>query len=293
MKRYITFIMSVLMVAMNLFFSCTAPFEFASQYSEPMIVIYGCLTDEDKNQYIRITRSSPYFQEEENQIVSDAKVTVRSSEGKHYSFEHDSAGFYVCQQSITVTPGVTFRLSVEVDFDKDGNIDLYEAEARTPSKTLVDTITVTSLSILGKHQYALNIYMQEPSGMENFYLFNFVINDSITNDMISDYIILSDQYFNGKYVNGLSIKYFDATSDKENTDNLSNVFTIRRGDRIKLKSMGIEKGYYYFISDCTTEKSGENPFFGGPPSNVITNLSKGAIGYFTSFCVLENETIVQ
>jgi len=56
--------------------------------------------------------------------------------------------------------------------------------------------------------------------------------------------------------------------------------------------LNIERAYFDFISDCSRERRGENPFFGGPPSNISTNLSAGAVGCFTSFCIEEQKTVV-
>jgi len=285
-------ILIVSITVVILFFSCTAPFNINTRDSEPVLVIYGCLTDENRNQFIRLTRSSPYFLNEENQVVSDAKVWVTSSNGREYAFQYDKNGYYVSQRRFAVAAGVTYRLSVEVDFNNDGKKDLYEAETVTLPKLPVDSVSVSKLSIMGFLHYSLNIHMQDPIETENYYLFNFFINDTITNEKITDFIITDDQMFNGHYIDGISITYFNSASDFENRENDWDMFLVNPGDRIRLHIMNIEKGYYNFIRECMMEKYGENPFFGGPPSNIHTNLPKGAVGYFTSFCIQEKETVI-
>jgi hypothetical protein len=39
--------------------------------------------------------------------------------------------------------------------------------------------------------------------------------------------------------------------------------------------------------------NGENPFFGGPASNIITNISNGGLGYFTTYAGSTAETTVR
>jgi len=274
------------------FFSCTAPIDIQTRNSEPVPVIYGYLTDEVKNQYIRITKSSPYFQEAENQFISNAKVWVTSSTGREYPFLHDANGFYVSQRRFSAVPNVTYHLSVEIDFMNDGVIELYEAETTMLPKVLVDSINVTSINIMGFLHYSLNIFMQEPPETDNYYLFKYFINDTISNDKISDLIIADDEMINGEYIDGVSIRYFNAASDQEEIDDDWGMYYVNPGDRIRLQILNIEKGYYTFIRDCSTEKYGSNPFFGGPPSNIHTNLSNGAIGYFSSYGIQAKVAIV-
>ena len=276
-------------------FSCTAPIDIHTRDSHSVIVIYGCLTSEYKNQYIRITRSSPYFYDATNQNVTNAKVKVTSSNGREYTFINDTNGYYFSQRKFSAVTGTTYHLSVEVDSESDGQTTLYEAQTTTLPIVPVDSIDVKSINIMGFGHYTLNFYMQEPVETENFYLFKFIINDSISNDRVSEFLFSNDLMYNGEYINGANVTFFGDGADPNvaeiNRDN-ENAFLVKPGDRIRLQILNIEEGYYTFIRDCMREKYGENPFFGGPPSNIHTNLSNGAVGYFSSFCLQEKVTVV-
>ena len=275
------------------FFSCTAPIDINTRDSEPMIVIYGCLTDEYARQYIRITTSSPYFDLAPNTPVSNAKVSVKTSSGRTYTFENEKDGYYVSNRRFAVISGVTYHLTVEVDFDKDGITEVYEAQTTTLPITPADSIGITSLSIMGYRHFSLHISMQDSLATENYYLFKYFINDSISNDLVSEFLVTNDLMFNGEYLNEVNLTYFEDFSDPKVAEIYRDNETVLRvypGDRLRLQILNIEKGYYYFISDCQREKHGENPFFGGPPSNITTNLSNGAIGYFTSFRIQNLES---
>ena len=54
----------------------------------------------------------------------------------------------------------------------------------------------------------------------------------------------------------------------------------------------IDKGYYDFISQCKSSRDGETPFFGGPPANIVTNFSPGAVGYFSAYSPARKSIIV-
>ena len=278
------------------FFSCVAPIDINTRNSEPVIVIYGQLTDEFKYQYIRITSSSPYFDQKTNMIISDANVMVTSSDGNEYMFTGEKDGYYVSEEIFAASPGVTYHLTVEVDFDKDGVIEAYEAETTILPIVPVDSVDIKLISIMGYRHFSLNFYMQEPPEAENFYLFRFYINDSISNSKISEYLISDDRMYNGEYIDGATVTYFEDATDEKNltsprADDEDNYFAMP-GDRVKVQTLNIEKGYYNFIRQCMSEKYGENPFFGGPPSNITTNLSNGAVGYFSGFCIQEHNTVV-
>jgi len=278
-----------------LLFSCTAPIDIHTRDSDPVTVVYGCLTNEYKNQHIRITSSSPYFYDSDNPAITDAKVNVTSSNGREYPFVYDKNGYYISQRRFSAIPGTTYRLSVEVNSGKDGAATLYEAETTTLPIVPVDSIGFNVINLMGFKHYSLIFYMQEPAETENYYLFNFYINDSISNEKISNSLISNDMLYNGEYIDGASVTFFEDGTDPKviewNEDN-ENAFMVVPGDRIRLHILNIEKGYYEFISHCMHEKYGENPLFGGPPSNIHTNLSNGAIGYFSSYCIHEKVTVV-
>ena len=285
-------IVPLVLFAIVSFFSCVAPIDINTRDSEPVIVIYGQLTDEIEYQYIRITSSSPYFDNKTNTVVSDAEVMVTSSDGEEYLFISEKEGYYISEKKFPARLGNTYYLTVEVDFDKDGVVETYEAETTILPIAPVDSLDVKPINIMGYNHFTLNLYMQDPPETENYYLFRFFINDSISNSKISELIISDDRMFSGAYMSGVSLYYFeDAMSDSPYSDEERDFF-VKSGDRIRLQVLNIEKGYYHFVNECISEKYGENPFFGGPPSNITTNLSNGAIGYFTGFCMQEREVTV-
>ena len=276
--------------------SCTAPIDINTRDSEPVIVIYGIITDEYKYQYIRITSSSPYFDEKANLAILNAKVSVTSSTGDKILFIGEKDGYYISEKLFEGIPGVTYHLEVEVDFNNDGFTEIYEAETTIHPVVPFDSVDITLIDIMGYRHFSLNLYMYEPPETDNYYLFKFFINDSLSNNMISEFIVTEDEMYNGAYMSGISLYYFEDATDEKNLTapnaDVENDYFVYPGDKIRLQVLNIEKGYYNFINECISEKYGENPFFGGPPSNITTNLSNGAIGYFSGYCIQEKNTIV-
>ena len=292
MKRndifYKTCLMLIVALALS---SCTAPIHINTRDSEPVIVIYGLITDVNQYHVIRVTCSSPYFDKKTNEIVSDADVIVKSSDGDEYRFLVEKDGYYVSERKFAGKAGCTYYLTVSVDFDSDGVIDKYEAEMTIPPAIPVDSVDIKPINIMGYRHFALNYYMQEPPETDNYYLCIFYINDSLTNNKISEFLFTDDRMYNGEYIDGATMTYFEDITDEKNLTGPraeeENNYMVRPGDELRVQLLNIEKGYYNFVVECVSEKYGENPFFGGPPSNISTNISNGAVGYFTGYCVQE------
>ena len=275
--------------------SCTAPIEIDTDNSEPVIVIYGTITDELKQQEVKINRSSPYFQDEPNAPVSRAVVTLESSDNKSYElFEIDTIpGLYRTLHAWAVTPGVTYNLKVQVDFDGNGIQDIYTASATVPAKVFPDSIKLVPINIMGHRNYALNLYAQD-SPEEDYYLFKYIINDTLITSKISQYRVNDDRGINGQYINGLTIDYLGHIDNWEtdSEEQRERSIYLKPGDVMTLETSSIPKGYIDFINQCRREMRGENPIFGGPASNINTNISNGGHGFFSAYCISRDTVVV-
>lgn len=274
--------------------SCTASIDLKTNDSEPVIVIYGYLNEQSAFQSVRITSSSPYFEEKQNQPVSDAIVTIESSANEVFELEEfvGEKGTYLTVMPMTAVAGITYRLKVEVDFDQDGILEMYEASTTMPSHYELDSIKIRFQSIMGYKHYALDMYGLEEPG-EDYYLCRLIINDTIERFKISQYIPISDKGFDDEYMDGVVLTYINDIEDyDEDDDEDEDILYVTRGDKITLCTSRIDKGYYDFINQCQKEKNGENPFFGGPASNITTNISNGAVGYFTAFSTSMQEGVI-
>jgi hypothetical protein len=282
--RYTYILISVLALFLN---SCTAPFDINTKDSKPVIVIYGAITDEYRFQRVRITSSSPYFEDKNDEVIGNAIVKIEDSEGEVYQMKYIGDGYYESTMKFNVDENVTYNLTVEVDFDKDGDVDLYEAHTTVQPIVPVDSINLKYIEIMGYSHYALNLFMQDSPEQYNYYLFRYIINDSISNFRISELLTSSDELYNGSYLDNVTIIYFEDGNDEDNIkmnekSDIKMKF-VYPGDKITFQIINIEEGYYKFINECISEKNGENPFFGGPPSNITSNISNGGVGYFTGY----------
>jgi hypothetical protein len=266
--------------------ACTEPIDLKTNDSPPVIVIYGTLTDELKYQQITVTRSSPYFDDAPNEGISEAEVAVRSSEGAVFYFsENDSIkGLYLSQNRFRVRSGVSYDLSVMVDFDRDGVPDHYQASTTVLPTVSTDSLSLDPIEMFGHKNHLLYAYFQDPPE-ENYYLFHIFHNDSLLTNRLSEYITTDDALFNGQFVPADLYIFDDASEwEKDSEENRKRSVYLHPGDIVGTKISLISKDYHDFIVQCQKEKVGENPMFGGPASNITTNISNGGAGYFTAYC---------
>jgi len=289
--KYTYLILPLLLMAS----ACTAPIDIDTNDSEPVIVINGALTDEVKRQEIRIGRTAPYFQDSPNVPVSLAEVTIRSSDGHWYElFENDSLpGLYQTIQPWAVVVGETYQLQVTVDFDGDGIAETYQAETTVLPPIELDSSAIVPIDIMGYLHYALNFYAQDPPG-KNYYLVKCLLNDTLMTYKISRYIIFDDTGIDGQYIDGLTVRYFESVDNWEVSTIMErdSLEYLSPGDEVGIEMSQIPRSYYDFIFQCQKELYGENPIFGGPASNIITNISGGGVGFFVAYCIVRHASIV-
>ena len=273
-----------LLLWLILFFSsCTELIELKTANSEPVVVIYGCLTEDFVHQTVCVAMSSPYFELAPNKPVSNAFVSILSSDDQIFEMEETGEkGLYRTKMPMAAITGISYHLTVSIDPDQNGNLKHYEATAIMQRPFPVDSINIEVRNIMGYKHYALNLYAQEEEGPD-YYCARTIINDSLTVLKISGYTVFDDYGMDGHYIDGLTLMLLEDIENEQfgNTDSYYDF--VKPGDKVTLCISLIEKGYHDFLQQCQRERRGENPFFGGPASNITTNITNGGMGYFTAF----------
>ncbi|GHT01503.1 hypothetical protein AGMMS49525_02370 [Bacteroidia bacterium] len=280
----------LLMVTMLLMAGCTEPFDIRTDNSPPVVVIYGELTNELKHQEVNVSRSSPYFDDEPNKGIADAIVKVSASDGKSWQFLPDTlSGLYLSETPFAVDILVTYSLSVEVAGET------YTAKTEIPRPIMPDSLSFQTTEMMGVRAHILSIHFQD-TPQDNYYMLHTTYKDSVEGykdtlltAKLSRYSISdNERLFKGQYQHKMVRNFGDrSTKDKEvnmgDGDEQNRRIYLQSGDSIEVTLSLIPKGFYDFIRQCKNEKGGENPMFGGPASNIETNISNGGAGYFAGY----------
>jgi Domain of unknown function (DUF4249) len=101
-------------------------------------------------------------------------------------------------------------------------------------------------------------------------------------DSLHEMIVQDDMLFNGNYAYGIPAQFLDQDEKDE---------IIYPGDTITLEINGITEEYYNFILEAQSEIFYQTPLFSGPPANINSNISNGALGFFTAWSVTRRSLV--
>lgn len=265
--------------------SCTERIDLDLDGAEPVIVIYGSVTDTLAYQSVAISSSVPYFDNQHNPAVSGANVTITSSDNETWELtESDTEkGIYLTQELKAGKEGRTYHLKVVHDFNKDGADETYEATSTMLPRFAMDSVEIRTMNDMGRNIFTVHISAQEPVG-EDFYMSKYFVNDTLATKF-SKFGLLKDMLIEGQYLNKLLVFFFSdqAEIDDYSDDEAKYGTFASSGDDVIIEFSRIEKSYYNFIHQAQRMKNGENPIFGGPPSNIQGNISNGGVGFFSAY----------
>ena len=236
--------------------------------SDSKVIIEGQVTNHSGYQYVRITRSSGFYETGASPVITDATVIVSDDAGNEVTFVHnpgnfaDSAGYYLPEVPFIGEIGRTYKLSVTADGT------LYEAEDKLLPVTNIDSLG-SRISVdeqkdpkdYGKF-YEVLLFAKEPQNTTDYYLFKFYRNDSL------------------KFYSDTDIYYADDEVLGENIDGVPSPIYYAPGDIARVEMYSLSRNGYVFYNDLQSLLNNDGGLFGQPPSNSRTNLSNGALGYF-------------
>jgi hypothetical protein len=250
------------------FCSCEKSVLLDLNQTEPRVIIEGLVTNKPGYQYVKVSRSTGFYQSGPAPVVDDATVIVRDNDGNEILFVHnpgndsDSSGYYLPAVPFTGVIGKTYSLSVLI------NGENYEG---TDTMNPVTTIDSLSYRIDDEEQedpedegkfYEVLLYANEPQQTTDFYLFKFYRNDSLKLEGETD------------------IYYADDEALGEDIDAVPSPLYYAPGDVATVEMYSLSRGGFVFYNDLQSLLNSDGGLFSQPPSNSRTNLSNGALGYF-------------
>ncbi|WP_116169233.1 DUF4249 domain-containing protein [Pedobacter agri] len=242
------------------FTSCKKIIEVDTTNAEPQIVIEGKITDQAGGASVIISKTVGYDESGVYPKVSGASVVVTDpSNGMVVTFFEQSPGVY--SQTLKGIPGHTYNLSVKVDGKT------YTASSTMPKLVKLDSIGVVSNSFFGNERKTAAAFLVDPANETNFYHFNLYVNNVFSKRVY----VNNDRLTNG---NKLRIQLYYESNDDDDDG-------LKTGDAVIVEMKGIDSNifdYWYTLS----QQSGRGPNQGTTPANPPSNISNGALGYFSA-----------
>jgi hypothetical protein len=241
----------------GLLLSCQKVIDLKLNTSSPQIVIEGNVYDQPGPDTVRISKSVNFDSTNVFPAVSGATVIIDDNAGNSETLTEIYPGTYITS-SLRGIPGRTYTLSVQT------GEETFTANSTMPTAVAIDSVYLENSWFTNQQ---VNIEFKDPPNVTNYYRLI-------------------------EFVNNVQVENFFVTNDKLNNGEMI-TYTIWN-DTNRLKSGRIvtiwlecidESVYNYFR---TASLNGEQTI---SPSNPLSNISKGALGYFNA-CTVRKKSII-
>ncbi|MBP5318236.1 MAG: DUF4249 domain-containing protein [Paludibacteraceae bacterium] len=269
---------------MCLLSACTEPWSIDLDQVQPRLVITGALGTEPGLYEISVTRAVNYFSPETELGVSGAVVTI---DGVELTENPESPGRYQTVADFAAESGHEYRLEVRLDFDGDGEDELYTATAVAPQTVPLGAFSLMPVLDDPNRYFPLSavIYFIDPVG-DNYYgaRMHYIVGDSLSQWRKVNYSDSPDKcvfnLFDSRVEDGSLIAYPCFMFGRRVTLAPGDTLMLFPTDTVELELNNYSPDYYEFVRQLREAASGQNPLFMTPVGHYTGNISGGALGAF-------------
>jgi hypothetical protein len=250
----------VLLLFLTALFSCKKVIQIDLNSAAPQIVIEGEITDTTGPYFITLSKTVNFSASNDFPPVSGATVQITDSNtAQTFTLTESSPGNY----STAALRGKslhTYLLSVTAEGKS------YKASSTMPAVVPLDSVTfVANLDFNNKNAINAVVNFQDPPGVANDYRFIETLNGKV----LPDIFVFEDRLSDGRDIR--QTLYNDTS-------------TLHTGDQLTVDMYCVDKKIYdYFFS--LLQVTGNNGFQSASPANPNTNISNGALGYFSAHTI--------
>ncbi len=235
--------------------SCQRVIDLDLESIESRIVIQGNIYNESGPYTVEISRSVDFDEKNEYPQVYGAFVTISDNSGVIDTLEETSTGIYTTSK-LEGVPGRTYTLSVNLDDE------IYTASSTMPDPVDIDSIYVDESTM--SDEYEVFIDFVDPANIENYYRIVKFINSK----QMDEFYTISDDLYEGDTIT------YSPVSMGMNRDE------IDTGDKVTIWLEAVDEDVYEYFRTASGDASQS-----ASPSNPVSNITNGALGYFNACSV--------
>lgn len=275
MRKLLYMMLSTLFI-----FGCTERIDVDIEPGFTRLAVEGSISTDFKKQTILLSTSGDYLIDQSTPKINDARVYVMKGNDSIAYENIREDGLYASNVPFSGIPNTTYTLYIKgLDIDQDGILEEYTAESTMPNPMPIDSITLgynVKIDI-----WFINLWATDPPE-DNWYIYKSGVNNYIRTDSLIEWQLQNDDFFRGNKTGGTFAQTVGQGSDS----------SAIVGDIINLELTSISEEYFDFCVNLQSESFGSNPLFGGPPANVIGNISNGALGYFSTEAITRSSVVI-
>ncbi len=253
MKQYKIINVAFLVLLIATFSACKKVINVDLNSSSPRYVVQGNVTDVPGVYTVTITKTISFDQDNVFPTVSGATVVITDiTAGTVDTLAETLPGNYTTH-ILTGTPGHTYKLYVNAASN------VFTASSTMPAHITLDSLYTQASRFGGTHPQLVPVYTDPALIGINYHYYHFM---EYKNDTASaDIIVRNDALINGKVIN-----------QPINGDG------ITTGDSIAVYLECIDSAVYQYYSTLQQTANQSS----ATPANPLTNLTGGALGYFSA-----------
>jgi Domain of unknown function (DUF4249) len=268
MKNIFLIILSLFLVT-----SCEKEIDLDLEDQSGQIVIEGNITDQAGPYFVKITKSVAFTQANQYPAVTNAQVILSDNTGQTETLQYAGNGNYKTSAFVG-QPGRIYTLTINAEGKQ------YTAQSTMPQAVSFDGLEQDSFLVAGQTSYTLLPLFVDPATLGNRYLFVYTVNNN-PKKFFSEF---SDNVNNG-LPNQRPLLL-------PNDDSNANDIKVVAGDVIHVEMQCIDDKVYTYYS-ALLQLSGSGPGGGITPANPPSNISNGALGYFSAHTVRTRTAVIQ
>lgn len=246
------------LLSIFIFSSCEKVIDLPLNIAPKKYVIEGTITDSKGGCRVLISQTKNFDEDNNFKGISGAGVTIADEDGNILTLPEASPGIYT-DSAVTGAPGKTYTMQVSI------NGTSFSASSVMPAKVAMDSLYITDDNIFGQVRKTPNINYTDPKGRGNNYRFVLYVNGAKRNNIY----IVNDDYSDGNF-SSIKLFLFGGDDDKK----------IKSGDKIGVYMLCISPEVYKYWYSLNAGATGGNN--AASPANPVSNISGGALGYFSA-----------
>ncbi len=238
--------------------SCEKVIDIDLNDANPNIVVEAELYQGERDFEVKLSYTSSFFEEEEQEIVDNAFVTLTEVGGETVEVPYAEDGLYRIEDYLA-KDDKQYTLSIDVDGVN------YSSTADMPPNVTLDSIEQRDPMgpFMGDGGKVLFLHWNDNPDQENYYRVIYALNDTLRRSR-EDVFIFDDGFVNGNETEiPLFVRLFDP------------------GDTVDVQFLAIDpKAYDYLLTLNTIIGNGQPS---AAPANPNSNFTNGALGYFAVY----------
>lgn len=251
--------------AVTILTSCEKEIDLDLANSEQLYVVEGIVHDSLGDNYVLISKTRPYNNNNAIEKVSNANVRIVDNFGNTFTLYEIAPGHYTDSTLQGIT-NRTYNLIINA-----------QGETITANSQMFPRVNIDSLSYEelteafwedpNIPEYRVRCHFTDPVNTENFYRLKAFLGSEQEDGFLS----LNDEFFDG------SATYFPIFES-----------TFYQGDSVNIQLLSIDEVNYRYFTALTASQGGQ------VPGNPITNLNGAdAVGYFGAYAKSSQNIVIQ